>query len=376
MRYAKKAFIGVFVIILALLGGVSYWIFVLSPYDLPKGPLVFERLKPPSSSTLYDGQAKAIYYYGRNDPVSFYRPLNQIDKKLQDWVVMLEDAKFFSHRGFDVDEINNSFWKNIKAGKIKRGGSGITQQLAKNLFLDQQRSYLRKFFEVPWTLKLESSLSKRQLLELYLNSIEWGPGIAGAEAASRYYFGKASTNLTPGEAMYLALVIPSPGRFDLLRNPSAAKSLETKRRWFVNRLVSEKRIPASEKQNYLSMSFGIREIDDTSRDFPAPISKGFRAPEWAEFLKPFAKGKDSRVPIVKVIQISGLEPSSWILPDDENTEMIVAHTWCARSDHGLSGYWTFDQPLAPSFEFLEFIQIQSHELNPCEDIDIKEVLSK
>ncbi len=375
MRYAKKAFIITFVIILALILGAAYWVFVLSPYDLPKEPLVFDRLKPPTSSTLFDGQGQAIYYFGRNDPVAFYKPLHQIDQKLQDYVVMLEDAKFFSHKGFDVDEINNSFWQNLKAGRIKRGGSGITQQLAKNLFLDQERSYARKFFEVPWTLKIESSLKKRQILELYLNSIEWGPGLAGAEAAARYYFGKSCSSLSPGEAMYLALVIPSPSRFNLIRNPGSTKALETKRQWFVTRLIAEKRIPSSEKQNYLSTSFGIVPLDSPDRAYPAPVSSSFKAPEWAEFLKPYAKGKQARVSIHKKLQIAGLQDGAWMAAGD-TTEATSSNTWCANSDGSLAGYWNFGEALAPSPGFVELSQVQGYELNPCEDIDISRVLKQ
>ena len=375
MRYAKKAFIITFVIILLLILGAVYWLFVLTPYDLPKGPLVFDRLKPPSSFTLLDGEGKAIYYFGRNDPIAFYKPLHQIDKKLQDYVIMLEDAKFYAHKGFDVDEINNSFWKNLKAGTIKRGGSGITQQLAKNLFLDRQRSYARKLFEVPWTLKLESSLKKRQILELYLNSIEWGPGLAGAESAARYFFGKSCTNLTPGEAMYLALMIPSPSRFNLIRNPGVARSLETKRSWFVNRLVAEKQIPASEKQQYMSASFGVLPLESPERIYPAPVPAAFGAPEWAKFLAPYARGREPRVSIYKKVQLTGSLSESW-QKASEAEGGISASTWCARIDGTLSGYWKLDEPQTPSTGFMEYIEVQGHELNPCEDIDIKRMLSQ
>lgn len=390
MRYAKKAILITFVIFLALAGGVAYWLLVLSPYDLPQEKLVFERLKPPSSGTLLDGDGQGVAYFGRNDPIAFYKPLDQIDKKLRDYVIMLEDAKFFAHQGFDVEEINNSFWANFKAGKVKRGGSGITQQLAKNLFLDRQRSYTRKLYEVPWTLKLESSLSKRQILELYLNSIEWGPGLAGAEAAARYFFGKSCSNLSPGEAMYLALVIPSPSRFNLIRNPGASRSLETKRKWFVDRLVGEKKIAASDKQAYLNASFGIRDLEDPSRAFPAPVGSAFRAPEWAEFLKPYLKGKSPRVSIVKAVQLRGNLDNAWTTETAPTTNTTaptegedpnapaepsapiasaISSTWCATRGGRLTGYWRFDEALAPSTEFQNEVQQLGHLLHVCQEID-------
>lgn len=374
MRYAKKAFIITFVIILAAIIGLSYWLLVVSPYDLPKGPLIFSRLKPPSSSVLLDRTGAGIVYYSKNEPVAFYKPLDQIDKKLRDWVVMLEDAKFFSHKGFDVGEIQNSFWQNFKAGKVKRGGSGITQQLAKNLFLDRRRSYTRKLYEVPWTLKLESSLSKRQILELYLNSIEWGPGLAGAEAASRYFFGKSCSNLTVGEAMYLALIIPSPSRFNLIKNPGAQKSLETKRRWFVNRLVNEKKIQPSEKSDYMSASFNIKSYDDPERLYPAPIASSFKFPDWAEFLKPYSKGRNASVSIVKKIQLSGLESQNWLSADSlqDGSLLPASTTWCGFLNGSVASYWMHNEVVSPSENFVNSLLEAGVEIRSCEGLNTSE----
>lgn len=375
MRYAKKAFITAFIVFLLGVLGVGVWVFVLSPYNLPKGPLVFERLKPPTTSTLFDGNGTPIFYFGRNDPIAFYKPLDQIDKKLRDYVVMLEDAKFFIHKGYDVDEIENSFWKNIQAGKIKRGGSGITQQLAKNLFLDSERSYSRKLFEVPWTFKIESSLSKKQILELYMNSIEWGPDLSGAESAARYFFGKSCSNLSVGEAMYLALIVPSPTRFNLIRNPGAAKSLETKRRWLVNRLVSEKKIPASERDAYMNASFGILPLDSPERQFPAPTSNAFKVPEWATFLKPFAKGRNSKVSILKKVQEVGATESYWTT-GGEVPEVVLSTAWCAVQGENLVGYWKFDDEQKPVQELEDALHGMGYEINPCENIDVSRMIKR
>jgi monofunctional biosynthetic peptidoglycan transglycosylase len=193
------------------------------------------------------------------DDLIFYRPLSQISPGLKDFVIMLEDAKFFSHSGFDVAEIKKSLEANIEKGKVKRGASTITQQLAKNLFLGKERTWVRKFFEVPWTIKLEEDLSKSQILELYLNVIEWGPGIRGAEAASRHFFDKSAAELSLGQAMYLALIIPNPVRFDLFEHPQMQSFLEKKKTWLVERLVDEKKIPPEEKENYLATGFDLVE---------------------------------------------------------------------------------------------------------------------
>lgn len=378
MRYAKKAILVTFVILLALILAGSYWILVVSPYQLPKGPLVFERLKPPSTGTLLDSANQSIAYFGRNDPVAFYKPFDQIDKKLREYVVMLEDDKFYFHKGFDVDEINNSFWQNLKAGKIKRGGSGITQQLAKNLFLDRQRSYARKLYEVPWTLKLESSLNKKQILELYLNSIEWGPGLAGAEAASRYFFGKSCSSLTPGEAMYLALIIPSPSRFNIIKNPRSIKGLEIKRHWFVNRLVSEKKISPEEKQSYMEMSFGVIPLDARPREFMAPTAEAFKLPDWGPYLRNYLKGKTSRVSILQSIQLKGNDSNSWIKPTEDNPTNAShnpASEWCAFSGEKVSGHWSLDGDLLPTGSFDQEVLSSGNELRPCPGIDLTRNLS-
>ena len=112
-------------------------------------------------------------------------------------MVAAEDAKFVDHEGFDWEGIQLAMEKNQKKGRVVAGGSTITQQLAKNLFLTPSRSYLRKAEEAVITVMLEALLPKRRILELYLNVIEWGNGIFGAEAAARRYFGISAAQLSP-----------------------------------------------------------------------------------------------------------------------------------------------------------------------------------
>ncbi len=136
--------------------------------------------------------------------------LNRIPRLLQRAVILSEDAAFWVHRGFDWHELKAAFQKNWQSGKVVRGGSTITQQLAKNLFLSPERSIYRKLKEMGITYQLERHLSKKRILELYLNLIELGPGVFGVQAAAKYYFGVSVANLTPVQILLLAASIPSP----------------------------------------------------------------------------------------------------------------------------------------------------------------------
>ncbi len=147
-------------------------------------------------------------------------PLNKISPYLKKAVLIAEDDKFYYHEGFDLDAIMLAVEKNIKAGKLKYGGSTISQQLAKNLFLNPSKNPVRKIQEAIITFRLERTLPKNRILELYLNVAEWGEGIFGIEAASRHYFGKPSSALNPWESALLASVLPNPIKYNPLSQSS------------------------------------------------------------------------------------------------------------------------------------------------------------
>ena len=128
-------------------------------------------------------------------------------------VVASEDAKFVGHEGFDWEAIQKAIEKNERKGRVVAGASTISQQLAKNLFLSGQRSWARKAQEAAITWMLESVMSKRRILELYLNVAEWGQGVFGAEAAARYHFGIPAQALNARQAAWLAAILPSPLRY-------------------------------------------------------------------------------------------------------------------------------------------------------------------
>ena len=142
-------------------------------------------------------------------------PYGRISTNLKRAVVASEDAKFLEHAGFDWEAIEKAAEENEREGRIVAGASTISQHLAKNLFLSGERSYLRKGEEAAITWMLESTMTKRRILELYLNVAEWGPGgVFGAEAAARHHFGVSAAALTPEQAAWLAAILPSPRRYD------------------------------------------------------------------------------------------------------------------------------------------------------------------
>jgi monofunctional biosynthetic peptidoglycan transglycosylase len=138
----------------------------------------------------------------------------KISNNLKRAVIASEDAKFLDHEGFDWEGIQKAYEKNLKKGKIVAGGSTISQQLAKNLFLSTKRTPWRKAQEAIITVMLEKTMSKRRILEIYLNVIEWGNGVFGAEAAARHYYKTSAARLSKGQAARLAAMIPNPRFYD------------------------------------------------------------------------------------------------------------------------------------------------------------------
>jgi monofunctional biosynthetic peptidoglycan transglycosylase len=145
-------------------------------------------------------------------------PYKRISNNLKRAVVVAEDSKFVMHEGFDWDGIQKAYEKNMRKGRVVAGGSTISQQLAKNLFLSTKRTPWRKLQEAVITLMLEKMMSKRRILETYLNVIEWGNGVFGAEAAARHYYKTGAANLSAWQAARLAAMIPNPRYYDTHRN--------------------------------------------------------------------------------------------------------------------------------------------------------------
>jgi monofunctional biosynthetic peptidoglycan transglycosylase len=145
-------------------------------------------------------------------------PYNRISNNLKRAIIASEDANFSDHDGVDWEAMQKAYEKNNKKKKVVSGGSTITQQLAKNLFLSGSRSYLRKGEELVITFMLESLMDKERIFEIYLNVVEFGTGTFGAEAAARHYYGVSAANLNAVQAAKLAVMLPNPRYFDKHRD--------------------------------------------------------------------------------------------------------------------------------------------------------------
>ncbi len=182
---------------------------------------------PPITFTQIGGIVK----YGKlkRDYISY----DDMGSNIKKAVIASEDQLFFQHNGFDYKAIEKAFQKNDKKGKVVRGGSTISQQTAKNVFLWQGRSWIRKGLEVVYTFIIEKIWGKDIILERYLNSIEMGQGVFGIEAASQYYYNKPSKDLTKSEAAWIATVLPNPKKYDP-KNPTPY--LRKKHNWIMRQM--------------------------------------------------------------------------------------------------------------------------------------------
>ncbi|HSL24407.1 MAG TPA: monofunctional biosynthetic peptidoglycan transglycosylase [Vicinamibacterales bacterium] len=165
----------------------------------------------PSTTAFIELRAREARRRGaRPRRVQVWMPYNRISEQLKRAVLAAEDSAFWEHEGVDLEQLQKSMEINLERGTVTRGGSTITQQLAKNLFLSPSKDPMRKFRELLIARRLEAELSKRRILEIYLNVIEWGDGVYGAEAAARTYFGRSSSSLSGPDSALLAGAIINP----------------------------------------------------------------------------------------------------------------------------------------------------------------------
>jgi len=175
----------------------------------------------PATSAFMDDRLEVMQDKDPNAALKYkWVPYKKISANLKRALIAAEDAKFVDHEGFDWDGIQKAYEKNMKQGKIVAGGSTISQQLAKNLFLSTKRTPWRKGEEIIITLMLEAVMDKQRIFEIYLNVIEWGNGVFGAEAAARHYFGVSAARLSPEQAARLAAMVPNPRYYDRHRQAS------------------------------------------------------------------------------------------------------------------------------------------------------------
>ena len=203
--------VGALALGIAVLAAWEIWVLRLADLRDPRAARVITVPTPQGTRTLTIGPQSP-----------YWTPIATVSRALVVCVVRAEDAKFFQHDGFDWDQVQDSLETDFEKGTYKRGGSTITMQLARNLFLWRAKSIPRKALEVYLTWRLEHTLSKQRILELYLNTAEWGPGIYGIGEASRHYYAKPPSALTLGESAMLAAILPSPLRWNPQRAPQVA----------------------------------------------------------------------------------------------------------------------------------------------------------
>jgi monofunctional biosynthetic peptidoglycan transglycosylase len=201
---------------LILLGYVSYVLLGLPPRAAVSS---LGRTNPARTGVMRQREEEARSRKRKPAHSQVFVPLERISRALIEAVLVAEDPKFFGHDGVDWEALQESVETDIQKRTYVRGGSTITQQLAKNLFFTTRKSLTRKIRELIVARWLEKDLAKRRILELYLNVIEWGDGVYGCEAAAQRYYGKSASELTTEEAAGLAAMIPSPRRINPLTNP-------------------------------------------------------------------------------------------------------------------------------------------------------------
>jgi monofunctional glycosyltransferase len=185
------------------------------------GQILWWKYFPPSSTSFMRAQLSVLREKDPNAQLKYqFVPYEKISVHLKRAVISAEDANFTEHEGVDWEAIEKAYEDNQKKGKLKRGGSTITMQLAKNLFLSSERSYWRKGQEVIITYMLETILDKERIFEIYLNVAEWGVGVFGVEAGARHYYGQSAAQLGPQSAAKMAVMLPRPRYYDKNRNNS------------------------------------------------------------------------------------------------------------------------------------------------------------
>jgi len=205
-KWVRRGLLGLLLLVL----GYQLWIFAHVWWWVDHNP---------SNSAFMD---KRLNILQQNNPDAELRhkwvPYAKISGNLKRALVAAEDARFLNHDGFDWEGIQYAAEKNLKKGRIVAGGSTISQQLAKNLFLSGSRTPWRKLEEAIITVMLEKMMPKRRILEIYMNVIEWGNGVFGAQAAAHYYYRTSAAALTPAQAAKLAVMVPNPRYYDTHRN--------------------------------------------------------------------------------------------------------------------------------------------------------------
>lgn len=270
----KGTFFGTSALVLAaaLMGGAVGFL-LYSAWDLPEVSAL-EEYRPSITTRVYSitNRLLAEFFIENRTPVN----LDEVPDMLIQALIATEDARFYSHRGLDFRGIARAMYRNIRAGRIVEGGSTLTQQLAKILFLTPERKYTRKLKEMVMALKIEQRYTKREILSLYMNQIYFGSGAYGIESASQTYFGKPAKDLTIAECALLAGIPRSPRYYSPFHSPESARS---RRRHVLRRMVATGLITPSDAE----------EADKTP--FPAQAAVTVKGPSSAPYFIEYIRQK-------------------------------------------------------------------------------------
>jgi len=243
-------------LLVTVVAGICFYVY----YTLPDVSVLKQR-NPKSSALMelrdQEYRQKSIRAPRRQIWVTY----GAISEHLKKAVLINEDAAFFSHKGIDLEELKAAFKKDWETWSFHRGGSTITMQLAKNLYLNPSKNPLRKVKEILIARQLEQALSKQRIFEIYLNIVEWGRNIYGAEAAAQFYFGKSAAALDPLEAATLAALLPSP-------RSARDRNILARRNLILNRLASVGYISNQELLRFRQTPL-FQKVEESAPELPA-----------------------------------------------------------------------------------------------------------
>ncbi|HEX2966097.1 MAG TPA: transglycosylase domain-containing protein, partial [Syntrophorhabdaceae bacterium] len=248
------------------------WLLVLSGIFLLSGFVVYifndipsvkvlKNLKNKPVTSVYDANDQLIYLFVPDNRI--FVSYKKIPKHVRNPFIAAEDAEFFEHGGVDPISIMRAFVKDLAYGRLAQGGSTITQQVIKSLLLGPEKNVIRKVREVILAYRLENSLTKHEILNLYLNNIYMGHGVYGVEAASQVYFGKHVWNITPAEAALLAGIVQAPSRYTPKKHPGSARA---RQEYVIDQLLEKKVIDGKTRHAMLAEKIQIRESDGVFAD--------------------------------------------------------------------------------------------------------------
>jgi penicillin-binding protein 1A len=245
--------------LLVLAGGVVVWILWITR-DIPDERTI-KRYRPYVSTEVRGADGQLILSLSKHQN-RLWKPLRSISPRLVEAVITAEDDTFFEHDGVRPEQIRKAFWDNLEAGRYKRGGSTIPQQLAKNAFLSKEKTLTRKVKEYFLARRIEKILPKKRILELYLNLVEWGQDIYGAETAARHYFNKPARALNLAEGALLAGMLPNPRYYNPFERPEKVRE---KQKWVLDLMLHNKVIEADEHRAALEAPIVLRQQPPRAR---------------------------------------------------------------------------------------------------------------